>query len=136
MSDAPTRKRYDSGYYGWQLNNLWHREDGPAILYDNGHEEWYIHGRLHRAGGPAITFKDGSYEWHLNGQCHRDEESGPSCYVSRTKTCYWYKNDVLHRVNGPAVVRDDGEINEWFLNGVRYSEEEHYFQVKMRYCDV
>ena len=38
------------------LDNLLHREDGPAVEYTHGLKNWYIHGKLHREDGPAIEW--------------------------------------------------------------------------------
>jgi hypothetical protein len=51
----------------WYLNDLLHREDGPAVEHVNGAKEWYLHGQLHRTDGPAIECADDYNEWWLNG---------------------------------------------------------------------
>ena len=48
-------KRYEE----YHINNLWHNENGPAIIryYQNGnkmYEEFYINGNLHNTNGPAV----------------------------------------------------------------------------------
>lgn len=42
-----------------------------------------------------------------------------------------YRNAVgqTHRIDGPAIEWSDGE-EEWWLNGVRYSEQEFHEQLK------
>ena len=57
---------FGNKYY--YLNNLLHREDGPAIEYTDGSEEWYKNGKLHREDGPAIKWVNGPKFWHLNGK--------------------------------------------------------------------
>ena len=37
----------------------------------------------------------------------------------------WFLNGKLHREDGPAIERPDG-YKAWFLNDVRYTEEEYY----------
>ena len=39
-----TVKVYDSGTRFWYVNDLLHREDGPAIEWSNGDRSWYLHG--------------------------------------------------------------------------------------------
>ena len=39
----------------------------------------------------------------------------------------WYFNDQLHRVDGPAV-----EYSDWYLNGIRYTEQEYNIEIKKR----
>ena len=38
---------------------------------------------------------------------------------------HWYLYGELHREDGPAIERPDG-YKAWFLNDVRYTEEEYY----------
>lgn len=41
-------KIFKKGRKEWLLNNLYHREDGPAIEYSNGDKEWWIDGSFKR----------------------------------------------------------------------------------------
>ena len=41
----------------------------------------------------------------------------------------WFLNGELHREDGPAIERPDG-YKAWFLNDVRYTEEEYYNKLK------
>ena len=36
----------------------------------------------------------------------------------------WMVNDKPHRIDGPAVERPNG-YNNWYLNGIEYSEQEY-----------
>lgn len=36
--------KYLNGSMFWYLNNIRHREDGPAILYPDGYKEWWLNG--------------------------------------------------------------------------------------------
>lgn len=111
-----------------------HREDGPAVDYDEEDpgvfKMWCINGKNHREDGPAITDYDGErQEWYINGKRHR--EDGPAVIELHYKK-EWFINDKLHREDGPAV-EYDGEnsvLNCWYLNGVKYSEQE--YKAKMR----
>ena len=51
----------------WYLNDLLHREDGPAVEYSNGDKLWYVNDELHREDGPAAEYADGSNGWWLRG---------------------------------------------------------------------
>ena len=93
-----TTRLYDNGNKEWYLNDVLHREDGPAIEYGNGYKSWYIKGKLHREDGPAVI--QGEYE-------------------------AWYLNDVFHREDGPAVLKENG-YKSWYLNGISYNEEDYY----------
>ncbi len=84
--------------YYWLVNGVHHREDGPAIEWSNGDREWYINGKRHRDNGPAFEYAAGAKVWWSNGQRHRDD--GPACVFLYSK--------------------------EWFLNGMRYSQEEWF----------
>jgi|SRR5579859_1591816 len=74
----------------YYLNNLLHREDGPALEYANGDKAWYFHGQLHRLDGPAIEYYNGNK--------------------------VWYVNDIRHRLDGPAIEYADGD-KEWWYHG-------------------
>jgi hypothetical protein len=61
----------------YYLNDLYHREDGPAIEWGDGNKEWYCHGELHRTDGPAIEWRDGDKCWYYHGEkvnCNSQKE--------------------------------------------------------------
>jgi hypothetical protein len=61
----------------YYLNNLFHREDGPAIEYANGRKVWYQHGQLHREDGPAVEELYGERSWYFHDEyisCHTQEQ--------------------------------------------------------------
>jgi hypothetical protein len=58
----------DWGDSYWYLNDLYHREDGPAVVEEDGHKEWWIEGKKHRTDGPAVEYLNGSKYWYLNNQ--------------------------------------------------------------------
>lgn len=53
--------------WGWFLNGVRHRVDGPALLARDGTESWWMNGVLHRDGLPAVARVDGSREWWSYG---------------------------------------------------------------------
>jgi hypothetical protein len=55
----------DRSYF---LNNVFHREDGPAVEFANGDKYWFINGKCHREDGPAVIYSSGHKEWFLNGK--------------------------------------------------------------------
>src|ERR1039457_6017374 len=65
----------------------------------NGTKTCMRDGKIHRKGGPAIEYVNGIKYWYVDGVCHR--EDGPACEDP---------------VSG---------YNQWWLNGIRYSEENH-----------
>ena len=54
----------------YYLNDILHREDGPAVERVNGTKEWYKNGELHREDEPAIEFANGEKLWYLNNKCY------------------------------------------------------------------
>lgn len=91
----------------WFLNDELHREDGPATEYANGDQEWYQYGKLHRTDGPALRKKEGNN------------------FIES-----WYVNGKLHREDGPATMWGFEEF--WYLEGIRYSKEEHNKRLKSK----
>jgi len=90
--------------------------------------------------GPVIKLNDVGNEqhmWYRNGVLHR-EDGGPSFKNDRYgfTTLMWHRNGVLHREDGPAFERHNN-INgamvnkDWFLNGVRVSEEKYNKTLKI-----
>ena len=62
----PEMKNWPNGAKEWFLNDVLHREDGPAIETPDGEKLWYLHGNLHREDGPAIEWPNGTKFWYLN----------------------------------------------------------------------
>jgi len=56
------------------LNDLLHREDGPAFENKNGDKEWRIHGYLHREDGPAVEYSDGDNYYYLDNHAFGKQE--------------------------------------------------------------
>ena len=71
-------------------------------------KRYYNNGKRHREDGPAVEYSDG--------------------------TKIWYINDKLHRDDGPAVVygNEMSFSKEWWLDNVRYSEEEYKVELRQR----
>ena len=63
----------NGGFKFWYLNDLLHREDGPAVEYPSGLKCWYLNGNLHREDGPALEHADGLKVWYLNGIRYTEE---------------------------------------------------------------
>lgn len=78
-------------------NQLYHREDGPAIVDGDGNKYWFWRDKQHRDGDePAVELKDGTKGWWKHGQQHRE--------------------------TGPAVIYPDGR-EEWWIDGKQLSEK-------------
>jgi hypothetical protein len=92
----------------YYLNDLLHREDGPAIECSNGDKYWCIDGKYHREDGPAVERADG--------------------YKS------WWVNDKRHRSDGPAIEYANGG-KEWYYHGEKiYCKSQREFEqwIKLR----
>jgi len=99
-----TVDRYGNKQY--LLNNLLHREDGPAIECKQGYKAWYLYGEFHREGNlPAVINSNGSKWYYVHGK--------------------------LHREDGPAVEYSDGD-KYYFLNGKELSERNFLNEAKRR----
>lgn len=71
------------------VDNVLHRDDGPAMIDVFGNEHWFRHGAQHREDGPAVQSKDGYQVWYQQGQCHR--VGGPAVHAPACPECdeYW-----------------------------------------------
>jgi hypothetical protein len=68
---------------------------------------YYADGVLHREDGPAIEHRSGIVIWYRHGLRHR--EDGPAAIYPAL----------------PSAATPTSGFNCWYLNGVRYSEEEY-----------
>jgi len=60
-------------------------------VFDNGTRFWYVNDLLHREGGPAVEYAAGDRYWYLNGKCHREDGAA----IERSNgNCFWYLNGV------------------------------------------
>jgi hypothetical protein len=98
-----------NGVKEWRLNNLLHREDGPAVEYSFGTKLYFLNGQLHRVDGPAIEWRDGTKHWCLNGK--------------------------LHREDGPAIEYNDGG-GEWHVNGKRIPNPKEFISQHLMIFDA
>ena len=77
-------KVYKNGDKYWHLNDILHREDGPATEHANGNKWWRRNVKLHREDGPAVELANGYKYWYLNGirlteEEHRVKTNPDSC---------------------------------------------------------
>ena len=66
----------------WFLNDLRHRENGPAVEYADGHKCWYKNGLRHREDGPACEWSSGTKYWYIEGKELTEKE-----FLQRNKPC-------------------------------------------------
>lgn len=120
--DGPARLMC-GGSMCFYVDGRLHREDGPAIILTNGCQEWWLNGLRHRVDGPAYIYGV-NQEWWLNGRLHRLD--GPA--VTNQDKTEWYEYGLLHRLDGPAVTYKYTQRNDWFINGIRYDNEQEHKQ--------
>jgi hypothetical protein len=70
MGDIPLNYtgivEYPSGTKEWYLDDIRHRDDGPAYETSEGEKRWFLNGQIHREDGPAIEMVNGYKAWWLN----------------------------------------------------------------------
>lgn len=101
--DRESYKVYDQrGKSLWMdVNNHYHKVDGPALVDSCGRQLWYWHGLRHRIGGPAVI-EANVEEWWVHGR--------------------------QHRTDGPAIESMQFG-HEWWVNGRQLTEDEFYLYV-------
>ena len=65
-----------------------------------------IHNTVHRLDGPAVIMAGGAE--------------------------FWMKNNHIHRIGGPAYIGNFGHVG-YYINGVRYDEEEYWKIIREKY---
>ena len=84
----------------WSVDNIYHRENGPAIEWKSGSKEWFFNGKHHRINGPAAEHYNGNRIWYFNGNMHRNK--GPAfIYINGERA--WLKHGKYYRDNGGPV---------------------------------
>jgi hypothetical protein len=58
----------------WYKDDLWHRQNGPAVEYAGGSKIWIINGLWHREDGPAAKWVDGDEQWWLDDDFYGNEK--------------------------------------------------------------
>ena len=89
-----------------RIDNILHRDGGPAIISPCGSEYWYQNDQLHRIGGPAVSTNQGSKQW-------------------------WVRNK-LHREDGPAVILANNGGFQWWIDGKQINEKEFNEHLKRK----
>jgi hypothetical protein len=135
----------------YYLNNLLHREDGPAVQAINGDKSYWIDGMLHREDGPAVEWSNGNKVWYIRGQILSEEEFNEKVKMIPIKKEFddrieyrlpngklhregdlpaieWRNGDKsyrihgeLHREDGPAIYSNGHK--EWWVNGQLHRED-------------
>ena len=149
-----------NGTTEYRVDNIYHRDDGPAIEFASGDRFWFQSGKLHREDGPAVTYFNRPARWFLDGVEYSEEEFNKKMnIVDPTKSVmttdlynskHWKLADgKYHREDGPALEhsngtklwykhgklhRDGGPAVEyaegWWVDGIQFTEEE--FNKKMK----
>ena len=71
----------------WFLNDLRHREDGPAFECADGYKEWFLNDKLHREDGPAVEGLNGYKAWYLNGEELTEAQFNERMKTKPAKSC-------------------------------------------------
>ena len=61
----------------WYLDDILHKEIGPAVIHNFGMIQYWSYGKVHRMDGPAIIFSNGRERWYYQGKkldCSNQEE--------------------------------------------------------------
>jgi len=96
-------------------------DEGSGEPDIEGDKYWYVNDVLHREGGPAIEWNDGDATWLRWGQRHRLD--GPAMDFPAENYKKWYVDDKLHRTDGPAIEwGEGGYLDSWWLNGEKAIE--------------
>ena len=66
-------------------DNIFHREDGPAIIYPDGVVEYYINGKKHRKDGPAVIYTNGILEYWIEGKLVDEYRPGFGCFEPKSR---------------------------------------------------
>lgn len=120
-----------NGTQAWVVNNILHREDGPAAVFSGNDlrdiscrgEHWYQHGWLHREDGPAIESESCS-EWYMFGKLHRIDGAAVTRWMYGKHVEEWHLNGKLHRLDGPAKL-ERGENDKWLSEKWYYEGRLH-----------
>jgi hypothetical protein len=102
--------------------------NGRLVSDDGSTEEWYLDDVLHREDGPAVTYIHSFYIesfWFNKGKLHR--EGGPA-YISSKGKMMWYRMGKFHREDGPAVIKENG-VKNWALEGIFLKKEEWWERI-------
>ena len=87
-----------------QLSEDIENEDGEKAMFITGYEGirvklWFNKaGEFHREKGPAVEMDNG--------------------------TVKYFHHNKLDREDGPAIIWSDGRSSEWYIKGVRLTDEE------------
>ena len=68
------------------IRNGWHEDD-----YNN--KIHYVNDLRHKEDGPAIICKNGSLFYFINNKFHR--EDGPACYYGKHYKEWWFKGKFV-----------------------------------------
>ena len=62
------KKVDEHGNIYYFMDDMLHREDGPAVEHVSGTKIWWIRGKIHNIHGPAIIYPDGQTRFYINDE--------------------------------------------------------------------
>ena len=84
MTNKAVMRVSDNGSKIWSVDELPHREDGPAIERPDGSKEWWLNHQRHCENGPAVITPSGKAQYWL-----RDTKLDEKIVMDETKRAEW-----------------------------------------------
>ena len=106
MKNGIVINRYGTKFY--YKDDMFHNEDGPAIIYTNGILEYWINDKLHREDGPAVIYPDGEVEYWINDEFKDVYRPGFGCFNPKSR------EEALERLNS----KDRPYCREMYLSDI------------------
>jgi hypothetical protein len=92
------------------------------------------HGKLHSENDiPAIEWSFGTKVWYKNGIKHR--EGGKPYFMGKNIIIYM-ENGKYHRIGGPAIIDHKHDSEQWYINGERHFEHDHFKKARKYKLDM
>jgi hypothetical protein len=82
----------------WCIDDMFHREDGPAVESFDGTKYWYTRDKLHRIDGPAKIDHEKKEEWYANGIQINFEEIVERHHLNPDWTAWTESEKLLFRL--------------------------------------
>ena len=112
-------KVYSDSTEWFNLEDLRHREDGPAREYANGSKSYFINNKLHREDGPAIEYSNGYKAYYINDKKLTEEEFNNRNNPTLDKAAEYYAHNYfdMHETNSYK------ELKKGFIAGVEWERK-------------
>ena len=123
---------YPDGTKVYFRNEVYHREDGPAIIYNNDCKLWYKNGKLHREDGPAIEWLNNQKYYYLEGVEYNETYyyDKVNDYIIPTNTQEQYNREpkqILYVINDVLIDNETIDNNDWVVYHKDKDDEFHIY---------